>query len=246
LIALGELDQAQALLDSIPLNDATLRQIGERTAWTARAELHLARNEPHAAHQLVEKLIDAAPNVAQGGVIPRLWHLRARVLIALARGDEAERLLQTASRTAQAELLLPSLWRIELDLGKLYHRQGKPQQAQTHYDAARAGIDALAHKMGDDVRRRQFLAVATGLIPTTPPPTSAQLQKAVFGGLTKREREVAAFIARGLTNKAIADTLIVSERTVEKHVENVMGKLGFTTRSQVAVWAAENGLMTQA
>ena len=57
------------------------------------------------------------------------------------------------------------------------------------------------------------------------------------GPLTPREREVVGLLARGRTNREIADTLIISERTVENHVSNVLGKLGLETRAQVAVWA---------
>jgi pimeloyl-ACP methyl ester carboxylesterase/DNA-binding CsgD family transcriptional regulator len=55
--------------------------------------------------------------------------------------------------------------------------------------------------------------------------------------LTPREREVVGLLARGRTNREIADALIISERTVENHVSNVLGKLSLETRAQVAVWA---------
>ncbi len=58
---------------------------------------------------------------------------------------------------------------------------------------------------------------------------------------TRREREVLTLIARGLTNRQIADTLGIGERTVEMHSRNVRRKLGLTTRVQVAVWAVERG-----
>lgn len=56
--------------------------------------------------------------------------------------------------------------------------------------------------------------------------------------LTPRESEVAALIAQGLTNLEMADALTISERTVEGHVERILGKLGFRSRSQVAAWVA--------
>jgi pimeloyl-ACP methyl ester carboxylesterase/DNA-binding CsgD family transcriptional regulator len=55
--------------------------------------------------------------------------------------------------------------------------------------------------------------------------------------LTRREREVVGLLARGRTNREIADALIISERTVENHVSNVLGKLSLETRAQVAIWA---------
>src|SRR5579859_6828595 len=62
------------------------------------------------------------------------------------------------------------------------------------------------------------------------------------GALSWREREIAAYVARGWTNQQMADALIVSRRTVESHVSHIFGKLGLTTRAQVAVWASQHGL----
>lgn len=64
-------------------------------------------------------------------------------------------------------------------------------------------------------------------------------------GLTDREREIATLAARGLTNRQIADHLVLSVRTVETHVGRVLTKLGFSTRGQLTVWAHEEGLMTE-
>jgi NarL family two-component system response regulator LiaR len=61
--------------------------------------------------------------------------------------------------------------------------------------------------------------------------------------LTPRELEVLAELARGRANKAIAFELGVSERTVKTHVSNILGKLGFSDRTQAAVYAVEHGLV---
>ncbi|HEY6072314.1 MAG TPA: LuxR C-terminal-related transcriptional regulator [Anaerolineales bacterium] len=60
--------------------------------------------------------------------------------------------------------------------------------------------------------------------------------------LTAREREVAALIAQGLSNRGIALRLMISERTADTHVQNILNKLGVSSRAQVAVWAVEHGL----
>ncbi|HEX9442400.1 MAG TPA: LuxR C-terminal-related transcriptional regulator, partial [Roseiflexaceae bacterium] len=73
-------------------------------------------------------------------------------------------------------------------------------------------------------------------------PTPRRAAKQVFGGLTERERQVAVLIAHGKSNRDIGDELVVSERTVEKHVENILSKLSFTSRAQIAAWAVEKGL----
>jgi non-specific serine/threonine protein kinase len=52
--------------------------------------------------------------------------------------------------------------------------------------------------------------------------------------LTPREREIAQLVAVGKTNKDIASELIIAHRTVDTHVENILTKLGFTSRTQIA------------
>jgi predicted ATPase/DNA-binding CsgD family transcriptional regulator len=56
--------------------------------------------------------------------------------------------------------------------------------------------------------------------------------------LTRREQEVAALVAEGLTNREIAGRLVISQRTAESHIEHILGKLGFTNRAQIATWIA--------
>lgn len=63
--------------------------------------------------------------------------------------------------------------------------------------------------------------------------------------LSGREREVVALIAQGLSNGEIADELVLSKRTVEHHIANILSRLSFTNRAQIVRWAMENGL-TQA
>ncbi len=57
--------------------------------------------------------------------------------------------------------------------------------------------------------------------------------------LTRREWQVATLLAQGLSNKAIAHTLVISPRTAESHVANIMTRLGFTSRAQVTAWIAD-------
>jgi predicted ATPase/DNA-binding CsgD family transcriptional regulator len=61
------------------------------------------------------------------------------------------------------------------------------------------------------------------------------------GVLSRREREVALLVARGLTNRQIANQLVIAERTVEGHVERIRGKLQARSRTQVAVWVVKQG-----
>jgi DNA-binding CsgD family transcriptional regulator len=83
-------------------------------------------------------------------------------------------------------------------------------------------------------------AVAYALSEKTAPPvaTTAPADVASEPALTKREREVAALVAQGMTNKDIANELVISQRTAEAHIEHILCKLGFTSRTQIAAWAA--------
>ncbi|MET8427585.1 protein kinase [Nocardia sp. NPDC004860] len=78
------------------------------------------------------------------------------------------------------------------------------------------------------------VAYALGEQPAVAPQTSGP-----GVALTKRERQVADLVARGLTNKQIAAELVISQRTAQGHVEHILTKLGFTSRAQIAAWIEE-------
>ena len=62
--------------------------------------------------------------------------------------------------------------------------------------------------------------------------------------LSPREREVATLVARGLSNRQIGDELSISSATAERHVANILSKLGYHSRTQIAAWAVAHGLLT--
>ena len=70
--------------------------------------------------------------------------------------------------------------------------------------------------------------------PTKQPPASSS---GSTGRLTRREQEIAILVSQGLSNKQIAARLVVSERTAETHILNILNKLGFNSRTQIASWA---------
>jgi class 3 adenylate cyclase/DNA-binding CsgD family transcriptional regulator len=62
------------------------------------------------------------------------------------------------------------------------------------------------------------------------------------GPLSRREQEVAMLVSLGLSNRQIAEDLVIAEPTAERHVANILNKLGYHSRAQIAVWAVERGL----
>jgi predicted ATPase/DNA-binding CsgD family transcriptional regulator len=91
---------------------------------------------------------------------------------------------------------------------------------------------AVAH--GEQVSPEQAIGYALGEPMPAEPPAATDP-----GPLTRREQQVARLVAEGLSNKEIATTLVISQRTAESHVEHIMTKLGFTSRTQIAAWTAE-------
>lgn len=87
---------------------------------------------------------------------------------------------------------------------------------------------AVALALGEDRGLSAGLGVASRNQRADPP-----------SGLTRRELEIAGLLAEGLTNREIAARLVISTRTAETHVDNILTKLGMTSRTQVAAWVAE-------
>jgi predicted ATPase/DNA-binding CsgD family transcriptional regulator len=81
------------------------------------------------------------------------------------------------------------------------------------------------------------------LSPPSPLLSPRRALKQHFGGLTPREREVARLVAQGKSNRAIAEDLVVGVSTVEAHITHILTKLGFSSRSQIAAWAVDKGLV---
>jgi non-specific serine/threonine protein kinase len=116
-----------------------------------------------------------------------------------------------------------------------------PQLVQYHDECDRTVRGALgprrfeaAYRRGQKMDMDAAVAYALGEQPTGEARESGPLE-----ALTKRERQVADLVAEGLTNRQIAAKLVISQRTVQGHVEHILTKLGFTSRTQIAASVAE-------
>ncbi|MCB0112003.1 MAG: tetratricopeptide repeat protein, partial [Caldilineaceae bacterium] len=244
LLAGHEVAEAETLLNNVFAPDLPCEALAPRRIWLARAELALAQGDPTLTLHIVDRLLAATVNVEgqERGAVPYLAKLRGEALMALRQWTEAEHEFQSALLTAQAQGTPRFIWPLRLALGKLYRAQRRHAEAAQAFDAARAVIGEIGATLDDRALRDNFVRQATALVPALRPPSIRQTAKATYGGLTRREREVAALIAQGHSNRAIAATLILGERTVEGYVANIMAKLGFSARSQIAAWVVEIGL----
>lgn len=246
--ALGEADP-RAMLDRVTNGRETLT-MSRRQLWYARAGLALARGDPLLALFIVEQLMAIAAWTETDGrtVVPQLALSRAEVLLQMkpvkSHPQLAEVLadLGVARDLMQARGAWPILWRIRLTLGKLYQAQNRHAEADQEFMAAHQIIDELAARLPDQNLRDNFLKKAIAQLPAERSISARQVEKKKFGGLTERERQVAIFIAQSKSNREIAEALFVGERTIETHVSNILSKLGFDTRIQIATWVIEKGL----
>jgi DNA-binding CsgD family transcriptional regulator len=234
----GDQQRARADLNAAMPRDQQPRTLAQRRLSLAWAELALDEGDPDGAIALVERLIASVPGETPQAV-PAPLYTKARALIALGRADDAEAVLAQAESAAAERHDRPLLWRIQRDLGRLHDAAGRRDEAAAKAAQSRALVETLAATIDDDRLREQFRAAALDAPVTRRPISLRQAEKAAYGGLTARERDVAALIAQGKSNREIAEALVLGERTIETHVGNILSKMQFSSRSQVAAWAVE-------
>ena len=191
-----------------------------RRSGTESLRLHRGLNDPIGAAGSVERLAwlavaerDLPRGARLFGAADRMWHDVGAVLYS---GRPWLRQRETWVSTAR-EVLGDAKFQAE-------YRRGR-------------GIDiddAVAYALGDGSPAAQRHA-------RIPARRTVVLSHERGTELTAREWEVAELVADGMSNKEIAAALVTSRRTAESHVENILRKLGFTTRTQVAVWVAQRG-----
>jgi predicted ATPase/DNA-binding CsgD family transcriptional regulator len=233
---LGDFAQAERLFESMR-GDGVSASIGQFSIECARVDLALSRGEPQLALELADGLLERIPNALHARPIPRLARNRCEALAMLGRHAEAETTLRAARREAAMQGIRGAQWYLGVALARLLHGQRREVEAARAAQSTRALIEALAEHVADPSVAAPFRQRALAMLPPSTSPASRRALKQAFDGLTSREREVAALIAQGKSNRAIAESLVVSERTAETHVGNILNKLGFSSRAQIAAWA---------
>ncbi|HEX6342063.1 ATP-binding protein [Umezawaea sp.] len=127
---------------------------------------------------------------------------------------------------------------------QIWQSVGYPLFGSCHFGAPhgaceRAAIDVLGDRaFGRALRRGMAFGLGEAVAYALEEPVVAVVEE-LPTPLTRREQEVADLIAGGLSNKDIAVRLVIARRTAEGHVERILQKLGFSSRTQIATWIAE-------
>ena len=107
-------------------------------------------------------------------------------------------------------------------------------------------LASLQKELGKDLFSKLWFETETMLLEdiiagelTESSKESKNFEDEKFDGLTAREREVVVLISQGKSNREIANTLIVGQKTVETYVTRILNKLGFASRVQIAIWVME-------
>jgi tetratricopeptide (TPR) repeat protein len=170
-LALGKIDEAEAVLNASLGLDGPARTMGQRQVWSARVELALKRNEPQRALDYLDMMKTCSYNFVPETPILRLDLLEGRALCLMAEtaiGDErlrwqnkAEIAFGHARRVAEQQGSLSQLWRIYKAESQLYRQIGRVDAAETENEKARKIIYNLAEKIGDSELKEDFIKHAT-------------------------------------------------------------------------------------
>ncbi|MBW3579241.1 MAG: helix-turn-helix transcriptional regulator [Actinobacteria bacterium] len=206
----------------------------------------------------------------QGGDYRRTPLLRAVVEVAVEAGD-----LQAAGEAADELAVMADRWRTDGLRAAAAHGRGAVELAAGEAAAAIAPLrDAIRwwHELDapyDGAKARMLLAEAcvvlgdqdAGRLELDAAAATLERLGAVVdlqrlaqrrpdaqppGGLTPREAEILALVAEGITNRQVADRLVISEKTVARHLANIYLKLDVATRTAAAAWARRQGIARSA
>jgi ATP/maltotriose-dependent transcriptional regulator MalT len=213
------------------------RTIDEAHGWIARArmlpafvEIMLAADDLAAARVAADELAGIAADVDLPYLRAMSAHASGAVLLAEGNCAAAMDQLRRAWSGWQQVDAPYDAGRVRVLIGLACRRLGDEDACEMELDAARWVFQQLG--AAPDLARVEALAGKVTIEPAC--------------GLTAREVEVLALVATGRTNRAISSELVISEKTVARHVSNIFTKLGLSSRSAATAYAYEHGLVRDA
>jgi DNA-binding NarL/FixJ family response regulator len=190
----------------------------------AQVEIALAAADLDAAREACAELEDAAATYGTSGLEAAALYARGAVLLAEDRAQEALPALRAACRRWNAVGAPYEVARACTLLGQAYEALGDRDAASAELSSAREAFEGLGATVD--------ASGVTALLGDRSPPA----------GLTAREVEVLALVAKGSTNREVAAELVLSEKTIARHLSNIFAKLGVSTRTEASAFAFEHRL----
>lgn len=232
--AQGQLARAQALYEAaLAARHIAGDHLHATRALAGVGHIAAARGDYVAARRLFGESLVLEQEL--GSPLGILQNLEAFVALAV-----AERRPEVAARLAGAA----AAWRLEAGLPASLTEEREQQRCLA---VARRALGEAAYAtewaMGQAMAPDDAIALATHAPDERAPAGPSAVDQAAPHLLSAREQEVAALVAGGLSNRQIASRLVITERTAGAHVEHILAKLGFASRTQIGVWAAEHGLV---
>ncbi|HEX6311734.1 MAG TPA: response regulator transcription factor [Acidimicrobiia bacterium] len=223
-LAQGEVDAAAAAIRHVLTE--SLDRVSRSKVLGAHVEIALAADDVAAARTAADELSGIAR--ALGAPLLRAASAYATGSVLLAEGDATAALdaLRSARDTFHGVEAPFDAARARVLLALAYRRLGDRDTAAMELDAARDVFRQL--RAAPDLARADALS---------------EDGTAAEGRLSPRELEVLGLVASGRTNRAIAEELVISERTVARHVSNIFTKLGVPSRAAATAYAYEHGLV---
>jgi len=223
-LARGRADTASAAIRTALVAHSDNR-LGRARLCAPQVETALATGDIPTATKACDELDETAAVYASSGLQAMAHHARGAITLADGHPAEALGVLRAACRR----------WR----------------ELAAPYEAARVGVllaQAYRALEDTDAAARELAAAEVvfarlGAIPDLEHVAALRHRPSLPGGLTAREVEVLALVAAGQTNRAVATALVLSEKTVARHLSNIFTKLGLSSRTQAAAYAFEHGLI---
>src|SRR5579859_2480904 len=192
------------------------------------------------AEVLLQRMTPLA-NRIDGATLVSYGRLLGEAALLVRSPAEARDLYEQALGVCQKVRFRPELALIHLDIAELLldHYPSENTQASNHLQTAIGEFEAMHMQPSLD----RALDLLHAIAPLQRPRSANRLPSRLpdlSEALTDREREVAKLLAHGMSNREIANELVISESTAEVHVKHILSKLGLRSRSQVAAWAARH------